>query len=143
MNGPLLRAVRDKILMEPRRHQQSSWATVTKGNVRTGVLVDGYFHPVTCGTTGCVAGWAVQLAGDELLVGSGEYHYLGNRRRAVVRDCLTPDGDVRRIGHRAAELLGLDDMTAGDLFKGFNTRQEVLDQLDLLIKRADEEEIEK
>lgn len=62
----------------------------------------------SCGTTFCFAGHTVLEAGDTMLVSTHDYQ---------ARLCRTPDGQVRHIMYRAAELLGLEDEDqAGMLF---------------------------
>lgn len=83
-NNALLRKVGDVIAAEPHRYDQAEW----------------FNDENECGTTACVAGWAVLLHDGD-----------------VPRD---PHGYVHehRIDELAQDYLGLDDYTAEELFGG-------------------------
>lgn len=60
MNRPLLTAVRDAILAQPDRFSMDTWLH-TSGSLRSDIAVG--CNPATeCGTTACIAGWAVVLS---------------------------------------------------------------------------------
>lgn len=74
-NVPLPRKVRDPILHHPETHEQASWITTVAFELHKaaaaaaqyprGTRYFRHMQKVVCGTTACVAGWAVQLAGWE------------------------------------------------------------------------------
>jgi hypothetical protein len=135
----LLTKVRKVIRDNPERHNQYSWI----GNIfSTYAVVDQTLAKLktyalkpmpevpqdeespVCGTTGCVAGWAVILGDDPKTKVYGFW-----------RDALqTPDGKHVQVMARARELLGLSEKQADYLFEGDRTREEVLEALDALIK---------
>lgn len=68
---------------------------------------------VGCHTSFCFAGWACHLAGEAL---------VPRRTGRVVADMAVLDhGMTYSIADRAAELLGLNAVQAGDLFDAGNT----------------------
>lgn len=73
------------------------------GDKDLGLLQD---FPVTCNTSFCFAGHTVLEAGDTMLVAEDGRASL----------CRTPEGKVRHIYYRAAELLGLDIAQGDELF---------------------------
>lgn len=133
LNLELLEKVRDVILLEPEKHDQSAW--MSPGDT------DG--ARITCPTTACVAGWACHFAGDVGIT------VLNKRRLLEVDNVLTTDGGIYPVESRAANLLGIsysnylgNDWYVYDvdyLFESDRTRQEVLDSLDILITEAKEQ----
>jgi hypothetical protein len=67
---------------------------------------------VKCGTTACIAGWAVQLAGDFLLVQANQI----DDGTYNVMDSVAKNGRVCDISGRARKLLGLNYEEADALF---------------------------
>lgn len=132
LNEGLLRAVRDKILMEPDQHRQASWMTVQVDEP----LPRG--TEISCPTTGCVAGWACAMSGDLALVDSASFEEFDAEIVYTIWEVLTPKGQVLEIEERGAQLLGLDEYQAEELFDGQNSRDTVLKMLDDLIKEASE-----
>ena len=133
----LLIAVREIIVDNPERHDQSRWAgnvfadaQGTLGAIRNLALTPIPDEPMdeaspVCGTTGCTAGWTV---------------FLGDDPRATLtysQNVMTPDGETCDIGYRARELLGLSREQSDYLFDGDRTREEVIDALDDLINNPD------
>lgn len=59
MNVKLLRQVKRHILEEPKRLQMGIWSASAKRQVRQGYMEKD--EAPACGTTGCIAGWAVIL----------------------------------------------------------------------------------
>lgn len=101
-NTDLMLRIREQITSEPKTHDQSAWAARTE-----------------CGTTYCIAGWAVVLSGQEL-------DWDG-------ADLATPfTADDRYIPQVARELLGLDPWSADRLF--FCDSGTALHRLDQLIE---------
>lgn len=86
-----------------------------------------------CGTTFCVAGFAVVAAGATML-----YDDCGGLARGVAGHCRLPDGRVEVIELYAAQLLGLDIHQATPLFF-CNTS---LEELDEVIDRIRAEKLE-
>lgn len=115
-NLPLLREILAYIDEHPEQHNQDWWAHAEEG----------------CGTTYCVAGWAVHLRGYSIEwapFGDGEYQ---------ADYCRDVNGDRRLIGAAAMELLGLTDGEATQLFTGCDNRDEVRDVAERIAKRAGE-----
>lgn len=111
-NTDLLMQVREKIVNEPEKHHQGSYA-IARSDPRKGV---------DCGTAHCVAGWAAVLDGQQLKWDDG-----GDLWDAS----LLADGTMISVHAQAA--LGLTYGEQSQLFAGSNTRPEVLAMLDKLI----------
>lgn len=83
INQPLFQLVLDQIRMEPESHHQGSWEFTN-----------------SCGTTRCVAGWAIHIAtGLGVVEACNEYRRMQDHPQNV-----------------AAMLLGLTDLERDDLF---------------------------
>jgi len=108
--------------------KQSFWgvARVNERTLKEGTTVYSKPHgskllavnPMTCGTTGCIAGHICVIAGDKYLVPTDTRDGV----EIQVDWVLTPEGEVRNINSRAIDLLGGDSETeVGDLFSGGNS----------------------
>jgi hypothetical protein len=89
---------------------------------------------VACGTTACVAGWAIaqevaRLDGLDLVPGITNVEKVVYSDGGLLNSSLYDALDADR-------LLGLDFEEASWLFDPVRTRNEVLDELDRLIERA-------
>lgn len=117
VNVELLTKVRDKIASEPDTLDMDHWV-----NVATEGLSDenDYFlgaDDLPCGTTACIAGWAILFSGDRVHVPAP----MTARRFYDAMTVVPPDTRNARdaygsISDRAAELLGLRDDVASWLF---------------------------
>lgn len=128
-NVQLLTQVRDLIKTEPEKLDMASWGLVKE--------IEGLEHgdtvKVDCGTTACIAGWAVQLAGDKFLVRGFNTSAGGGY---FVSDSVAKNGRVCNIEDRAQKLLGLTEDEANELF--INTPNgDAVDVLDQLIAGED------
>lgn len=94
VNTPLLRKTLEHITAHPEEHAQGLWAKRT-----------------ACGTACCVAGWAVQFTGHDLL-----FDLNGDAEHVV-----TADGDVVSISEIAEQELGLTERQSEKLFCGGNS----------------------
>lgn len=113
-NVDLLMQVREKIVNEPEKHFQGSWARAESDPREGG----------DCGTAYCVAGWAAVLDGQELDWqlgdwGGWEADFLKNNRS---------------IWRHAQQALGIGPVEEDILFAGDNSRERVLSMLDRLIE---------
>lgn len=93
VNTPLLRKTLEHITAHPEEYRQRLWAKRT-----------------ACGTACCVAGWAVQFTGHNLL-----FDQDGDAENVV-----TTDGDVVSISEVAEQELGLTERQSDKLFYGGN-----------------------
>lgn len=138
VNGELLALTMNHIEANPEQHNQRDW-------LRVGM---------TCGTAGCLAGWAVLLSGVPIDPESAELarSFSHNQRWAVRIDdgkpvlierslmsweeeCrLEADGVLTGIGSYAADLLGLSEYNASVLFCSSNTQGELRGMVDTLLK---------
>ena len=109
-NLDLMRAVREQITKHPETHDQASWGERTE-----------------CGTTHCIAGWACALSGDAFEWATDD---------ADGTFALTVTTPRTHIDVRAAELLGLDSMEAGDVFYTLGNADARL-MLDALIEKGE------
>lgn len=112
LNLHLLTRVRDHIRAHPEQHDQFYWVRKSE-----------------CGTTGCIAGWAVLLNGDALEPGK---HFSGEHDVSTMDYALMDNRDT--ISHFAQQLLGLSYSQREQLFLSDN--KEALEYLDDLIVRA-------
>lgn len=124
-----LKAVRDLIKKHPEKHDQEQWVNVPADLVK---FNDGGTALATCGTSACVAGWAVAMAGGKYLINRG-CHEAREGVYAPHR-VVDPVGNAHLIEVYAAKVLGLTDKEADILFEATNSREEVLDMLKALIK---------
>lgn len=86
------------------------------------------FLPTSCGTSFCVAGWAVQLAGAEIAWEPEMVATIDGRKVVAAlgaSTCITADGTSRSVREYARELLELDDVQAYHMFKGGNSLQDI------------------
>lgn len=112
-NTDLLMQVREKIVNEPEKHEQSRWARAFSDPRKGG----------DCGTAYCVAGWAAVLDGQKLAwIAFGDFW-----------EASVLIGGVG-ISPYAMETLGLSMNEARRLFAGDNPRTHVLSMLDRLIE---------
>lgn len=95
--------VENQIRMHPETHNQRVWVS-------------------DCGTTACVAGWAVQLAGYHEFVTTNPIFALMTHEVLV-------DGEPRSISTVARHLLGINNDEEDWLFSDTRCRDEVLDGL--------------
>lgn len=138
-NVELLEKVRD-IIEDESRHKQSIWASVKRSILHTITerykpVSGGSLIPVSCGTSACVAGWAVQVAGAKMLVNPMELEF-DKDGFAESNFALTADGRMVDIGEYAGELLGLTDEERNHLFAASWGNEGVLDNLEALIVAA-------
>ena len=123
----LLIAVRNVIRDNPERHDQGTWIGNVWGDTKAPAATYRKYamapvpetpadteNPV-CGTTACVAGWAV---------------ILGETNHRILQTW----GLGTHIHERAMELLDLSDWQADYLFAGYLHRTDVLSYLDALIE---------
>ena len=135
---------------QPRRWVQETWAAVPYGAFKEAVdngektigkfNIDSTVLPAGCGTTGCIAGWAVMLTGHRLAVTEveGELAWMENEEgldEAYIMYAVDGEGEVRYISELAAELLGLGLSEAWKLFSGENTVEDIVRISDEIIAR--------
>jgi hypothetical protein len=110
----------ERILRHAEKHPESvdleSW-WVPGSHTRLGTP-QGLKKPWKCGTTGCIAGWAIFFSGQAQF---DEYGYIES----------IGDG----IEDQARELLGLSEAQAGRMFYSFST-EDSLAQLQALVNEA-------
>lgn len=122
-NVELLTQVRDLIKADPSKLDMSHWGVVK------GIELDYRDEvKVNCGTTACIAGWAVQLVGDKFLVHG---HSKSAEGGYSVSLSVAKNGRVCDIEKRARKILGLTYDEAAFLFMDTVDSQalSVLDQL--------------
>ncbi len=97
LNRELFQKIHQQITDHPETHHQSYWETA-------------------CGTTRCVAGWAVHLTTNApVYEPGGSVESLSFQTRSLAEDVL-PDHAVRTVPSIARRLLGLDAEEAGRIF---------------------------
>lgn len=131
-NVELLTKVRDLIKTEPAKLDMGLWGTMPTDVIK---FKNG-FAKVSCGTTACIAGWAVQLSGDQLLVREEDLCTGWETDETIdVEHCVARNGRSFLIDDRAQKLLGLTADEAEALF--MCTDSQAVEYLDLLISGGD------
>lgn len=125
LNQDLARKIKDKITTERVLLNQNVWVSTLADNVdENGELIDG-----TCGTTGCVAGWACMLTNNPIDWSNAET-LTGNKLQAS----RVKGG--RWIEEVATRELGLDRYQVVTLFHTYD-EDLVLEMLDQIIETGD------
>lgn len=138
-----------KLTLYPELHNQGLWLD-THGTTKTAAQMRG----ASCGTAGCVAGWAAAMfaPGDAIYSPSSEMtvylpdahgaYAVSHRNGEVVQHAY--DGDYyypserltpKSIPEVAKEYLGLSDSQANWLFAGTRTIKQLLAGIKLIIQR--------
>lgn len=125
LNQDLARKIKDKITTERVLLNQNVWVSTLADNVdENGELIDG-----TCGTTGCVAGWACMLTNNPIDWSNAET-LTGNKLQAS----RVKGGQW--IEEVATRELGLDRYQVVTLFHTYD-EDLVLEMLDQIIETGD------
>lgn len=113
-----------------------------KDELNTGYLYRDNYVAVSCGTTGCIAGWATALSGDVPVVQDSWVQELKDRAEydndeagdvTQINQVYSPElKAVVGVSARGQQLLGLNDQEASYCFSGDRTESEVLSYLDTL-----------
>lgn len=93
VNRELFQKIHEVITLHPEQHDQGTWEE----------------SDPTCGTTRCVAGWAVTLTTGKPVYGKGEALHPATL-------ALGKRPGIPSVPSIAGELLGLSDVVAWDLF---------------------------
>lgn len=140
-NIPLLEKVLDHIHSDIEHWNQTFWRTEPRQYINDGINLTGNITelPVTCDTSFCFAGWAVQLAPDPVrwisryLLASSE-----EDDAEALKMCDFDFGTENKaisVSDRAKRLLELDDVQADVLFCATNS----LAQLDAYVQSLKDE----
>lgn len=105
-----LTQIRDLIIAEPAKLEMNSWSTVNANDL---TFNDDGYAKVSCGTTQCIAGWAVVLHGYVMLYGIDQQDADGGY---FAVNCQARNGRVMDIEWKATEILGLTEDEANFLF---------------------------
>lgn len=134
------REVLDQIEADPQAFNMYSWSSYVNEGDQFYNPENWEWEPVTeCGTTYCIAGWAIHLAAVKLGV-SSESPGLHDEILHVQRALKMPSTHGL-YSETAARLFGLDERETGVLFYG--DPEETLPLLRLLADEQDREEEEK
>lgn len=113
-NRKMFYMIADIIEMQPSLHDQRRYVTLAEGEVFNHTIIAG--HEVTCGTTQCIAGWAMELDGRydlaKAIVESNGFEPLPSE---VSNPSVSSDLEYG-VDSIAGEILGLDDSEAERLF---------------------------
>lgn len=140
-NIELLTKIRDLIAAEPKKLDMYSWSKFLPEQV--GNL--GYDSKVKldCGTTQCIAGWAVQMSGWKFLVFGDEVDYDDDDNEVYFADtCVAKNGRTALVEDKARDLLGLTNEESTYLFTRVGNNDAV-NALDLFIDGAPLREIQR
>ena len=87
-----------------------------------------------CGTSYCLAGWIVVLAGGEM-----DWYRIGDEDDGYWEEaaCATLNGERHTISKHARELLGMDFEQSSALFQGSNDRARLTELRDRLAASLD------
>src|SRR5882672_2525517 len=113
INTPELHLIYKQIKTHPETWQQGTWAInfdLMRERGQEGV------QEVNCGTACCIAGHAVARAG---------YEFVWPNHSAQTELAIDGDGNLRLIETLAAEILGLDENQADELFSAANELDEI------------------
>jgi hypothetical protein len=122
---------------------QMHWYQEDWGRVKVSAETASNFTPigshlaVSCPTTGCVAGWATTLAGHPMVMKFTTVKELiesYDGEAVSVGECILDDGSVMHIVDRARELLDLTRHQSEWLFDGYNSKEQVLWALELIVE---------
>lgn len=123
-------------------HGVSDILEIQSGNVDDVFYGERAFVGVSCGTTGCIAGWATSLSGDipvvdqsdfDYAVSSYQEGYYNEHDNYIISNVYSPDlGVVVEISARGRVLLGMSEVESDWAFNQDRTEAEVLDYLDVL-----------
>lgn len=100
LNVEMIRRVRDHIVDHPEQHDQRDYKS-------------------KCGTTQCVAGWALTFSGYTT------YHIRGWDDLSSFWSWSDPSGETALARPAAREVLGLDEFEANVLFLGADNQEAV------------------
>lgn len=122
LNVPLVERIIQQLIDHPETHDQNMYGQRT-----------------ACGTTQCVAGWAVLFSGKDLVW----EEYGTNPGDAVAGRVYAAPGDVdsRDIDVIAAELLGIEAVPAKSLFYDMRDTHHIVARLKELINDAQAEQV--
>lgn len=115
-----------RIVAQPGRYEQNTWQTVQGDSVDFG---GQNVVNISCPTTGCVAGTAAMLAGDQAIVRKYDRYLKGKEFWYSINEVITPTGKRADIRQRGQELLQLDDADSAWLFAGGRELPEVVNAL--------------
>lgn len=110
-NVDLMLEVKNIIESNPDAHDQRTWGM-----------------QASCGTTHCIAGWAVHLAG-------GEFVWVDSERGTKVAEIATLNGELHDVDGLAQDLLGISDDEVPNLFYNWS-EMDALEELDALIEKG-------
>lgn len=146
MNKKLIAKVIQSIQNQPEKHDQNSWVRIDSDD-RT--LLHGLTPqvPITnllelegaCETSACIAGWA--LLHEGYMANVPGYDHYGSVRIITVFDQDGNGFSSDGVGKEAAELLGIQDLSYGQLFYDMH-EDGALAQLVYLHENGDLPEIE-
>lgn len=141
-NVPLMREVSQWLWQHPERHNQNRWLLLhdwlphvatrdVEGRTEQVLPVGDFEVILSCGTTGCLAGWTVVLAdrnqvGPVIPVRDLE-NYDGNLEFIQVSE---QSRGTESISSRAARLLGLDEDEQRYLFNENRTIVQIIEHLE-------------
>lgn len=117
--GDMLKADRVMAFIDanPEKHDQDQWLRHIGANDHDPL------DPATnyCGTTGCIAGWAVAFELDDLDA-KPSWDNVGDRQYA---DCVVVDGSLKLVEDVAQDILELSNAQAGYIFNSNRTLDEI------------------
>jgi hypothetical protein len=137
LNYPLIAEILQAIQDQPDKHDQDTWMTVSHETLvqmsNEGFTVelglDSLLVPDdVCGTSACIAGWAVMLSGYKAISKGGR----------TIRDFRSPEGfffDDYSIAAEAGKLIGLDKDGIEQIFHDY-TDDEAKAQLMFLYEKG-------
>lgn len=97
LNRELFQKIHQQITDRPETHDQSSWETA-------------------CGTSRCIAGWAVHLTTNAPVYEPGSLSESLSFQTRSLADDILPEHVLRTVPSIARHLLGLDAEEAGRIF---------------------------
>lgn len=131
-NIAALTELRDTLVADKKKHDQSTWAKV---KLKGKFIPEGVHRmEIDCATSACAAGHACLLAGDIFIIGPEDLEFDDKDKPFYHPEKVrTRDGDEVDLEDRAASLLGLTVDEEVELFYGGNSPKETIKLLDRLI----------
>ncbi len=106
-NIELLTKIRNLIATQPDKLNMNSWSMIDRNLL--GEMEYEDTAKIDCGTTQCIAGWAVQLSGWKFLVRGFEVLVADEAEEPVVHVsyCVARNGRTAMVDQKARQLLGI------------------------------------
>lgn len=121
-NKAMLNEIADIISLNPKLHDQDNWLDQPSEDLVVTRPSSG--KRIHCGTSQCVAGWALLIDHHDNKRSYGESDYL-EFQRELGEDYISFKGDQVEVEDAAAEILGLEKEDANQIFYNMSDHNEL------------------